>query len=84
MERQKYLANVEVTTFGINLGVECHEGGSVESVTGRDFVAVVVGLHNVGDKAVMAGGSEAQDLAGHEVGAARIDVRVVHSKLVTR
>lgn len=78
------LANVKVVTLSVKLRVVEVEEGSVDAVVGRNTVAGVSALDNVGVGTVLTNETQAELLAGLEVVALVVDGSDVgHGELVT-
>ena len=77
-----HLADVEIVALSIDLGVAGHELSGIETVSAGNRVAIVIGLNDISVRAVLALEAETQDLAGSEVRAFGVDLRVSHGELV--
>jgi hypothetical protein len=80
--RYTYFANVHVGAIRVQLGVIVREEGCVHIVGRGHNVAIVIGLHHVRSRAIVARSPQAQGLARKEVRTIRVDPRVYDRKLI--
>jgi hypothetical protein len=78
----KHFANVHVGAIRVQLGVIVREEGCVHIVGRGHNVAIVIGLHHVRSRAIVARSPQAQGLARKEVRTIRVDPRVYDRKLI--
>ena len=76
-ETRAHLADVQIVTLIVQLGVVDVEHGRVDFVSGGDAFAGVAGLDNVGVLAVGTGRAETELVTDLEVGTSLVDLAVV-------
>ena len=72
-----YLANIDVGTVAVDVGIVRPQHGSVETVGRHDTVTDIVRLNNVGRLAVIAGGTKAEVLNLFQQSIARKEVSIL-------
>jgi len=80
----KNFADVDVGAFFVDLGVVAVEDGAVDTVVVPDSAASIALLDDVGVRAILSFGGEADGIANNEVAAGFIDLASVNSTQLVR
>jgi len=83
IDSTQHLADIDVAAVRVNLWVIAIKHGAVDASSLDDAITRVARYYDVRSRAVLALVTETKCLAGHEVGASRVNDRVDCGKLVS-